>query len=226
MTFSIHMANIVFHDKPVESNGEAEKIRNDPTLSPHSRGTRLFEGNSVLLFGIIPAFAGNTLFANSRSRSSRDHPRIRGEHFASDFPAAAAEGSSPHSRGNTLTVWLCLPVDEDHPRIRGEHPHQMDGLKGRRGSSPHSRGTHRILWGLSGPPGIIPAFAGNTHPHGFCLCHLKDHPRIRGEHYDQLIYLVNYLGSSPHSRGTLWLCHISYWLNGIIPAFAGNTSRL
>ena len=179
----------------------------------------------MLLFGIIPAFAGNTLFANSRSRSSRDHPRIRGEHFASDFPAAAAEGSSPHSRGNTLTVWLCLPVDEDHPRIRGEHPHQMYWIKGRRGSSPHSRGTHRILWGLSGPPGIIPAFAGNTHPHGFCLCHLKDHPRIRGEHLHFHRDNNRTAGSSPHPRGTPVGIPISLSNFRIIPASAGNTLR-
>lgn len=41
MTFFIHMANIVSRDKPVESNDEAEEIRNDPTSSPHSRAFQM-----------------------------------------------------------------------------------------------------------------------------------------------------------------------------------------
>ena len=54
------MANIVFHDKPVESDGEAEEIRNDPTSFPHSRGTPRDKVQEAADAGIIPAFAGNT----------------------------------------------------------------------------------------------------------------------------------------------------------------------
>ena len=99
MTFSIHMANIVFHDKPVESDGEAEEIRNDPTSSPHSRGTLTQSRGLQSKERIIPAFAGNTsppvLFGFGR----RDHPRIRGEHLNNAKKAKNDEGSSPHSRG-------------------------------------------------------------------------------------------------------------------------------
>ena len=133
MTFSIHMANIVFHDKPVESNGEAEKIRNDPTSSPHSRGTHRPTERALRVEGIIPAFAGNTMkdtkngtpfprvelnsclriipaFAGNTAadpdgdRKGRDHPRIRGEHFFSSVSSRRHQGSSPHSRGTLGTV--------------------------------------------------------------------------------------------------------------------------
>ena len=153
----------------------------------------------------------------------KDHPRIRGEHASSKEIPCFFLGSSPHSRGtlflqirgavvpgiipafagNTLLQTFLQPLPRDHPRIRGGTP------------SP-SGSVFRSMR-------IIPAFAGNTPYSVGIVWPTGDHPRIRGEHFDQLIYLVNYLGSSPHSRGTLWLCHISYWLNGIIPASAGNT---
>ena len=138
-------------------------------------------------------------------------------------PAAAAEGSSPHSRGNTLTVWLCLPVDEDHPRIRGEHPHQMYWIKGRRGSSPHSRGTQTMLCTFGGVTGIIPASAGNTINGNSKCTETRDHPRIRGEHRGSLTPCGRAAGSSPHPRGTQIQFQFRISHPGIIPASAGNT---
>ena len=49
--------------------------------SPHMRGTRLGAGHSMLLSGIIPAYAGNTLIGIITSGVGRDHPRICGEHW-------------------------------------------------------------------------------------------------------------------------------------------------
>ena len=161
MTFSIHMANIVFHDKPVESNGEAEEIRNDPTSSPHSRGTRDSQRHDYEERGIIPAFAGNTP-APRRSRVNlRDHPRIRGEHLEHGYEGKPSIGSSPHSRGtpapkmapaeppriipafagNTPQAAPFSSGPEDHPRIRGEHTSLFKSPSSVLGSSPHSRGT-------------------------------------------------------------------------------------
>ena len=48
--------------------------------SPHVRGTH---SSSVFMFfnsGIIPACAGNTLWFPNRGRSTRNHPRMCGEH--------------------------------------------------------------------------------------------------------------------------------------------------
>ena len=49
---------------------------------PHTRGTPKIACVSVPEFGITPAYAGNTNISKSLDRLSRDHPRIRGEHFS------------------------------------------------------------------------------------------------------------------------------------------------
>ena len=51
----------------------------------------------------------------------------------------------------------------------------------------------------------------------------EDHPRIRGEHYFKRLASRFKPGSSPHSRGTLTRAYCPQCLQGIIPAFAGNT---
>ena len=113
-------------------------------------------------------------------------------------------GSSPHTRGTRVDHARGAAIVGDHPRIRGEHE-AMTGEEAR-------------------ASGIIPAYAGNTtvlinrlleaegsspHTRGTPRCKgpdrraTGDHPRIRGEHH------VLKLGA--------------YAVNGIIPAYAGNT---
>ena len=92
------------------------------------------------------------------------------------------------------------------------------------GSSPHSRGTPTTLISSFLLIRIIPAFAGNTDNTVLFLPHVKDHPRIRGEHFPLPLDCHCSLGSSPHSRGTPSISHRSALSDGIIPAFAGNTT--
>ena len=51
-----------------------------PGSSPHTRGALVMEQLVVDDVGIIPAYAGSTSSGTRRSKNSRDHPRIRGEH--------------------------------------------------------------------------------------------------------------------------------------------------
>ena len=154
--------------------GDHPRIRGEHVTAPDA---------AVLVPGIIPAYAGNTSpvsfqisgvlgssphtrgtrdRARCRCPCTRDHPRIRGEHFAcifSDFwcagiiPAYAgntavmyrsqvmATGSSPHTRG-TQRLWRQWRGSRrDHPRIRGEHIDPEDFADFLMGSSPHTRGT-------------------------------------------------------------------------------------
>ena len=67
--------------------------------SPHTRGAQIRSEYSILLFRIIPAYAGSTCKSPGRSSSSSDHPRIRGEHLHALFTLAEFLGSSPHTRG-------------------------------------------------------------------------------------------------------------------------------
>ena len=110
-----------------------------------------------------------------------------------------------------------------HPRIRGEHPIHTTELLADIGSSPHSRGTPCNPLRSEQSPGIIPAFAGNTHRSQKSLAHREDHPRIRGEHGYTKCSSRSHSGSSPHSRGTRGALYFLDALFGIIPAFAGNT---
>ena len=52
-----------------------------PGSSPHSRGTLRLHAPKRHIRRIIPAFAGNTDLFTVDSTTTKDHPRIRGEHF-------------------------------------------------------------------------------------------------------------------------------------------------
>ena len=125
--------------------------------------------------------------------------------------------------GNTGKGKRCFLYRRDHPRIRGEHALAILRVTAPLGSSPHSRGTRysrRYFWRRGG---IIPAFAGNTRRWYRSQGRTRDHPRIRGEHMTSMSHLRYARGSSPHSRGTLFIVGDRLFPLGIIPAFAGNT---
>ena len=130
--------------------------------SPHMRGTLIRPLPDLILFGIIPAYAGNTSRTRNVTRSDGDHPRICGEHVGAFVHDVRRGGSSPHMRGtpgpcpplpyarwiipayagNTFDCGLTLSSDEDHPRICGEHRERLLHVTAGQGSSPHMRGTH------------------------------------------------------------------------------------
>ena len=94
------------------------------------------------------------------------------------------------------------------------------------GSSPHTRGAHRDSFHFALWVGIIPAYAGSTARSGSRSCRLRDHPRIRGEHFISWVLLAPFPGSSPHTRGALFIDQEGKTFLGIIPAYAGSTSNL
>ena len=71
--------------------------------------------------------------------------------------------------------------------------------------------------------GIIPAYAGNTWHHEFPDLHVRDHPRVCGEHRRCRFVLFAVIGSSPRMRGTPIFEQETDGCSGIIPAYAGNT---
>ena len=72
--------------------------------------------------------------------------------------------------------------------------------------------------------GIIPAYAGNTLSALCCRIRLRDHPRVCGEHDFYCPHSPRTTGSSPRMRGTRTPASRESVQNGIIPAYAGNTS--
>ena len=76
------------------------------------------------------------------------------------------------------------------------------------------------------PIGIIPAYAGNTL-NVIRMCRIMwDHPRVCGEHRTLSRKKSASAGSSPRVRGTLQPRRFLIASHGIIPAYAGNTTRV
>ena len=190
--------------------------------SPRVRGTRLSNPLDVVVVGIIPACAGNTLRTRRRCVSSWDHPRVCGEHGWWANESCVVQGSSPRVRGtrtssriygrvrgiipacagNTEGLNVHLHLRRDHPRVCGEHNGKIPSGAGMLGSSPRARGTQARLGRGDGVDGIIPACAGNTEGLNVHLHLRRDHPRVCGEHATSMSSVNGAVGSSPRVRGT------------------------
>ena len=212
--------------------------------SPHTRGAPPVGVNPNGDVGIIPAYAGSTVTYTLNASSSRDHPRIRGEHYGKVYSVKWELGSSPHTRGalllasaliqqkgiipayagNTTLIWLYIIDFRDHPRIRGEHRSRVTGLRSNQGSSPHTRGAPSLARPSALVLGIIPAYAGSTRPAAGRRAGIGDHPRIRGEHVRPRVTTTTSPGSSPHTRGAQQARMNGASITGIIPAYAGSTT--
>ena len=211
--------------------------------SPHTRGARACSLAVLLLYRIIPAYAGSTSMPNFTRLVPPDHPRIRGEHAGLDAGKYAGLGSSPHTRGApgrgspSSASWRIIPAYAgstvpgfsvwtlwwDHPRIRGEHQLCRDISPDGAGSSPHTRGAHPVRLIRRRGIGIIPAYAGSTALDFQAGLTWRDHPRIRGEHLQLMGFHLLSSGSSPHTRGARASPCPRAARDRIIPAYAGST---
>ena len=88
------------------------------------------------------------------------------------------------------------------------------------------RGTHQGWRDDGEVDGIIPAYAGNTRHSSGDRRAEWDHPRVCGEHTTMATWFIPFPGSSPRMRGTLSARKGVTLGNGIIPAYAGNTSTV
>ena len=132
-----------------------------PGSSPRMRGTRSGFIRGSVPSGIIPAYAGNTCIRQRQPFSSRDHPRVCGEHVRRVIRGRRRKGSSPRMRGtqstssksdycrgiipayagNTQSNTMRGASVWDHPRVCGEHLVTYPLVLVSRGSSPRMRGT-------------------------------------------------------------------------------------
>ena len=197
--------------------------------SPRVRGTQALVHLVDAHLGIIPACAGNTPRRCRRSRPTRDHPRVCGEHSTGVHVKAEVAESSPRVRGtpgflvsrdhqigiipacagNTWRTRSSAPSLRDHPRVCGEHHHVVQLVGVPQGSSPRVRGT-RIRHVIEpAVPGIIPACAGNTQIPAGSWLDTRDHPRVCRAHALPTMRKRGCPGSSPRVRGTRSKTHPS-----------------
>ena len=211
--------------------------------SPHARGAPPPLHAPDPGRGIIPACAGSTCWRARCRCSCRDHPRMRGEHYLDGSTDRRLTGSSPHARGalggpvDAVVVGVIIPAcagstscpsttascTRDHPRMRGEHEEHGLYRWGVLGSSPHARGARFYHFMNGDGVGIIPACAGSTTARIGSRCAGWDHPRMRGEHFDQIDSQSERGGSSPHARGARAKLIRVLVGRRIIPACAGST---
>ena len=201
-TFEISQNRGEIRDHPRmrgEHEGAMMLERLDMGSSPHARGAHDVVTVAESTVGIIPACAGSTHSRRTPMPSTRDHPRMRGEHSPSSDRSSADVGSSPHARGaptKTRSTTSCRGIIPacagstccrgrygtprgDHPRMRGEHYKRLDAQGHRMGSSPHARGARRRCQDTKRGDGIIPACAGST---------LENQPQSLVYAYDSLTF--------------------------------------
>ena len=87
--------------------------------SPHTRGALGVIAADGRQERIIPAYAGSTSTPGRSIRAGWDHPRIRGEHVDPLFLVLVVFGSSPHTRGAPLSVFLSLARGRIIPAYAG-----------------------------------------------------------------------------------------------------------
>ena len=192
---------------------------------------------------LIPAHAGKTCSLPPRSRSTRAHPRSRGENLSAPCTCLPNQGSSPLTRGKRdggriMKVVHGLipahagktgrrrdsrPQPRAHPRSRGENPWMARSRRCVHGSSPLTRGKRQRAWQACTWPGLIPAHAGKTSR--VCLGDPRGaaHPRSRGENSVRWSPTARSAGSSPLTRGKRSHHGGHDKRCGLIPAHAGKT---
>ena len=89
--------------------------------SPHVRGAPDFVVSGATWGGIIPACAGSTTQSTQSTGSTRDHPRMCGEHPKSGIQVPNLLGIIPACAGSTRRCRPRRGRKRDHPRMCGEH---------------------------------------------------------------------------------------------------------
>ena len=129
----------------------------------------------------------------------------------------------PAHAGNTKFDGCMPPFPKVHPRSRGEYRGVFFIPFFNTGSSPLTRGILFEKVGAIGVQRFIPAHAGNTCLNSSRTASKKVHPRSRGEYPVRSDLPQSRAGSSPLTRGILFLKLSNVFCLGFIPAHAGNT---
>ena len=226
-----------------ENDGQAAHHCVRAGSSPLTRGKRDVGQHVTFLSGLIPAHAGKTWTWPGRNPRPTAHPRSRGENKLPGQLVRLTGGSSPLTRGKrriaageeftdrlipahagkTTTGRARSSCTQAHPRSRGENWNGGHPAVENYGSSPLTRGKHQGRRERRRRVGLIPAHAGKTTRSTGQTFPAWAHPRSRGENKMQQRELTTDAGSSPLTRGKLWLLPAIAGGARLIPAHAGKT---
>ena len=132
----------------------------------------------------------------------------------------------PARAGQTSAVNISTWSHADHPRACGANDQPEVGFDLRIGSSPRVRGKLRHTTEHHRRQRIIPARAGQTTGDIDLGDNRSDHPRACGANFLARTAYARSFGSSPRVRGKRENAAVEVGLVRIIPARAGQTSRL
>ena len=189
--------------------------------SPLTRGKLVGPAAGLAVLGLIPAHAGKTTSRPASTAASWAHPRSRGENGDGGNRTPRMVGSSPLTRGKpkqfsvyrygaglipahagkTSAPSTACYASRAHPRSRGENTGGRTRVGWCAGSSPLTRGKHGPRPPAPQLYGLIPAHAGKTFARSPRSDRDRAHPRSRGENLEEDSGLVDFLGSSPLTRG-------------------------
>ena len=131
----------------------------------------------------------------------------------------------PAWAGKTVTINTWFSNETAHPRVGGENDFDIERLAGVLGSSPRGRGKRLGQEEVAGVEGLIPAWAGKTGGVEVLPRGVGAHPRVGGENASLTMMCAIVGGSSPRGRGKQVEALLVQVLHGLIPAWAGKTSR-
>ena len=212
--------------------------------SPRGRGKPCSPGGIGSWVGLIPARAGKTTRGRRRRWPCPAHPRAGGENFGVPCRFRAIADSSPRGRGKrgwrrkgqhvrrliparagkTSATDDATSADSAHPRAGGENMIDLAKPQLTAGSSPRGRGKRPHVLRRQHHRGLIPAWAGKTHPPRDYPRRARAHPRAGGENSLDPCYVGNRQGSSPRGRGKQARQGIYARVPRLIPARAGKTT--
>ena len=168
--------------------------------SPQVRGKLSRAAVWLVVTGLIPAGAGQTMALSGNSPPCRAHPRRCGANTGEWIEEQQQAGSSPQVRGKrrrtsglrcagglipagagqTFFESAVLPRHQAHPRRCGANSAIPSSCFGGRGSSPQVRGKLGKAPRLRLRPGLIPAGAGQTASECASRVSRRAHPRRCG----------------------------------------------
>ena len=166
-----------------ENRTAGRGVRGSTGSSPRGRGKHRSRPKGLALGGLIPAWAGKTIYAASLPPAHAAHPRVGGENGVIEAEGQLRQGSSPRGRGKRaghgqespaarlIPAWAGKTVSAParymwtaaHPRVGGENEFHGGLLSVLLGSSPRGRGKPRHTARGGWVPRLIPAWAGKTH---------------------------------------------------------------
>jgi len=150
--------------------------------APRTRGARRGRHHLRPHVGNSPACAESTAWCRSPPATTRDQPRVRGEHTATPACDMALLGSARRARGARLPAGHRGRPGGISPACAGSTRPCRTTSCPSRGSAPRARGARPVRRRPLVQGGISPACAGSTRKAYDKAQDERDQPRVRGEH--------------------------------------------